>query len=274
MILLLLAGYNWRVDNANHFTTFLVIIKIMLAGVYVLTAIQHFQFDFVHTQWPQFIKPFERFWTPEQCAYLQKIAYAIPFIELFIAVGLFFSGTKITAICFALLFHLFSFSVLLLQGSQTEVAVLLWNLAMMFLIVVVFAGTPSGQKNQTLSLNFYPVFVMLVFGIALPVYFVLVDKPLKNKIDLMQLNSNEQYIYVSKQDKSKLPLYVQSFTVPHENDYCKLSVTRWVLHETNTKQVLGVNNLMKLNAKLNETYGAESLVALPVNDKLKAIAAK
>src|ERR1700758_1583966 len=46
MILLLLSGYNWRVDNANTYTTFFIAIKIMLAGVYVLTAIQHFQNDF------------------------------------------------------------------------------------------------------------------------------------------------------------------------------------------------------------------------------------
>ncbi len=274
MLLLLLAGYNWRVDNANHFTTFFIIIKIMLAGVYLLAAVQHFQYDFIHTLWPQFIKPFERFWTSEQCAYLQKVAYVVPFIEIFIAVGLFFNGTKITAICFAVLFHVFSFSVLLMQKPQTEIAVLLWHVAMIILVGGIFAGTPSGQKNQTLSLNFYPVFVMLVFGIIVPAYFIMADKPLKNKIDFMQNNASEQFIYINEQNKLKLPLYVQSFVSERENEYCKLSVTRWVLHETNTKQILGINHLVQLSNSLNKSYGTEAVVSLPENEKPKTIAAK
>lgn len=274
MILLLLGGYNWRVDNANSFTTFFLAIKIMVAGVYVLAAIQHFQPGFIHSMWPQFIKPFERFWTPEQCLYLQKVAYVVPFIELFIAVGLFFSSTKIFAICFALLFHLFSFAVLVMQ-PQAEIAVLLWHCAMMLLVSVVFAGTPAGQKNQMLSLNFYPVFVLLVFGIALPAYFFMTDKPLKNKIDFMQNNASEQYVYVNDESKSKLPLYVQSFADKKENGYCKLSVTRWAMHETNTRQILGVNHLMQLSNALNQRYGTEALVTLPVQtEKYNTLALK
>ena len=274
MFLLLLAGYNWRVDNANHFASFYNAIKIMLAGVYVLAAVQHFQYDFVHTQWPQFIKPFERFWTPEQCSYLQKAAYVIPFIELFIAVGLFFNGSKLTAIGFAVLFHLFSFVVLLLQKPQPEAAVLLWHVSMILLISVIFIGKTNEQKNHSLSFNFYSAFTLLVFGGAVPVWFILLDKPLKNKIDFMQNNSTEQYIYISEDGKKKLPLYVQSFTGVQENNYCKLSVTRWVLHETNTKQILGQNHLLQLGISLNKSYGTDALVALPVEDKLKAIAAK
>lgn len=275
LLLLLLSGYNWRVDNANTFTTFFISIKIVLAGVYVLAAVQHFQHDFVHTLWPQFIKPFERFWTPEQCTYLQKVAYAVPFIELFIAAGLFFNETKTTAICFAILFHGFSFSVLVMQQPQTEIAVLFWHLVMIFLVGVIFAGTPSGQKNQTQTLNFYPAFIMLVFGIAVPVYFVMTDKPLKNKIDFMQGNANEQYIYINEENKSKLPLYVQSFAHEKENGYCKLSVTHWVLHETNTKQILGINHLIQLSNSLNKMYGTEMFVTIPTNaERLKAFAQK
>ncbi|MGZ3864076.1 MAG: hypothetical protein ACXVPN_13280 [Bacteroidia bacterium] len=262
MILLLLGGYNWRVDNANSFTTFFLAIKVMVAGVYMLAAVQHFQSGFIHNLWPQFIKPFERFWTPEQCLYLQKVAYVVPLIELFIAVGLFFPNIKIASICFALLFHLFSFTVLVMQ-PQPEIAVLLWHCAMMLLVTVVFAGTPAGQKNQMLALNFYPVFVLLVFGIAMPGYFLMTDRPLKNRIDLMQDNASEQFVFVSEENKLKLPLYVQSFADKKESGYCKLSVTRWALHETRTKQILSVDHLMKLSNSLNQRYGTEALVTLP-----------
>lgn len=274
VILLLLSGYNWRVDNANHFTTFLLILKIMVAGVYLVTAVQHLRYDFFHSTWPAFVKPFERFWTPEQCAYLAKTAYAVPMIELFIAAGLFFNGTKVAAICFSLLFHIFSFTVLLLQNSSAEAAVLCWHIAMMLIIVALFAGTPGGQKAQAVSLSFYPLFVMLVFGVVVPVYFIVTDKPLKNKLDLMQSNANEQFLYLSPENKQKLPLYVQSFADKMEEDHYKLSVTKWVMHETKTRQVLGTVRLVQLNNSLRDTYGVDALVTLPVKDQLKSIAAK
>ncbi len=273
LLLLVLLGYNWRVDNIYHYSSSYNAIKITLALVYLVAAIQHFQFDFIHTQWPAFIKPFERFWTPEQCAYLLKISYAVPFIELFIVVGLFFNGAKIAAIGFAILFHVFSFVVLLLQ-PQTEVAVILWHLCMILLVLFVFAGKTSEQKNYGFSFGLYPASVLLIFGLAIPLYFYLNDKPMKNRIDFMQSNNTTQYIYLSEESKSKLPLYIQSFAAQKENEFYKLSVTGWVLHETKTKQVLGQNYLMILTSELNKNYGSEALVAIPKEEKAEGIALK
>jgi len=224
LLLLILGGYNWRVDRANEFSSYFNALKIMLAGVYAISALQHFQPDFFHTQWPAFIKPFERFWTPEQCAYLLKVAYVVPFIELFIIVGLFFNPTKIAAISFAVLFHLFSFVVLLLQ-PQTEAAVVIWHLTIMLLLIGVFAGKTGDQKNYGFSFGLYPAFIILIFGIALPLYFYSSDKPLRNKMDLMQSNAGNQYVYISAASKSKLPFYLQSFATSKENEFFKLSVT-------------------------------------------------
>ena len=272
LLLLVLMGYNWRVDSIYQYSSFYNAVKIILALVYLLAAIQHFKFDFIHTQWPAFIKPFERFWTPEQCAYLLKIAYAVPFIELFIVVGLFFNTAKIAAISFAILFHVFSFVVLVLQ-PQTEVAVILWHLCMILLVLFIFGGKTSETKNYGFSFGLYPAFIILVFGLALPVYFFMNDKPMKNKIDFMQANNTTQYIYLAPESRSKLPLYIQSFALQKENEFYKLSVTRWVLHETKTKQVLGPNYLMILTSQLNKNYGTDALVAIPKEEKPETVIA-
>ncbi|HXB41204.1 MAG TPA: hypothetical protein VNZ49_11730 [Bacteroidia bacterium] len=272
LLLLVLLGYNWRVDNITHYSSSFNAIKITLACVYLLAAMQHFQYDFIHTQWPQFIKPFEKFWTPEQCSYLLKISYAIPFIELFIVVGLFFNGAKIAAISLAVLFHVFSFVVLLLQ-TQTEVAVILWHLCMIMMVLFVFGGKTAGQKNYGFSFGLYPAAVLLIFGLAVPLYFFMNDKPMKNKMDLMQSNNGNQYIYLSEESKNKLPLYIQSFALQKENEFYKLSVTGWVLHETKTKQVLGPNYLIILTSELNKSYGADALVALPKEENKESVIA-
>ncbi len=273
LLLVILLGYNWRVDNINHYSSFLNAVKILLALVYVVAAIQHFRGEFIHLQWPAFIKPFERFWTPEQCAYLGKAAYAIPFIELFIVIGLFFRGPKIAAIVFAILFHLFSFVVLFMQ-PQTEPAVVLWHLSMIGMVFFVFGGSNAGQKEYGFSFSLYPAFTLLVFGIGLPAYFFFNEKQMQSRIDLMQSNNSSQYIYLTGEGKNKLPLYVQSFALQRENAYFKLCVTSWSMHETKTKQMLGMDRLMQLTEQLNKNYGTDALVAIPAEDNKGALALK
>jgi len=266
LLLIVLLGYNWRVDNITHYSSSLNAVKILLALVYVTVALQHFMPGFIESQWPAFIKPFERFWTPEQCSYLLKVAYAVPVIELFIAGGLFFSSTRVAAISFSALFHIFSVVVLCLQ-PQTQPAIILWHLFMILLVILAFAGTTGAQKNYGFSLGLYPGFAILLFGLLLPGYFFMNNRHMQNRIELMQSNNAAQYIYLAEADKNKLPLYVQSFALQKEKEYYKLCITSWALHETKIKQVLGPHYLLKLSVQLSRTYGAEALVVMPVEEK-------
>lgn len=273
LVLLVLMGYNWRVDNINRYLATFNAIKIVVATVYLISALQHFQVGFIHAQWPAFIKPFERFWTPEQCAYLLRIAYAVPLIELFVAIGLFATSTRIAAICFALLLHLFSLVVICLQ-SQSEPAVICWHIAMMLFVLLSFAGTPVAQKTHGFSFGLYPAVILLLFGMGGAIFFRASDKVPQNKIDLMQSNHADQCIYLGETERNKLPFYLQSFAMKREHDYYRLSITSWALNETKIRQVLGTSYIMRLTSELNKNYGAESLVVLPAEETKNTIALK
>ncbi len=272
LLLVVLLGYNWRVDSIHHYTSTFNAVKVVLVLVYLLAALQHFRADFIHVQWPAFIKPFERFWTPEQCAYLLKIAYVIPALELFVSVSLFFGGAKIAGISFSILFHVFSLIVIFLQ-PQIEIAVVLWHFCMILLVLFVFGGSTTTQKNYSFAFGLYPVCMILLFGLALPFYCYFNDKPMKNRIDLMQSNNAVQYIYLTEESRDKLPLYIQSFAMQKENEFYKLNITAWGLHETKTKQVLGSAHLMKLTSDLNTNYGADALVAVPITENTSGVIA-
>lgn len=273
LLLLVLLGYNWRVDNTSHFSSSFNAIKIVLALVYLFAALQHFNADFIHHQWPQFIKPFEKIWTPEQCAYLVKIAYAIPIIELFMVIAFFMGSARIAAISFAFLFHVFSLVVLFLQ-PQVEAAVILWHFCMLLLVLFAFAGNTSSQKDPGFSLALYPAIVLLAFGLGMPLYAYVNGNYQQNKLDLMQAGNKPQYIYLSEEAKNKLPLYVQSFALNREKGFHKLCVSSWALHETKTRQVLGPLHLTQLAADLGRNYGAEALVTIPGNNANEALALK
>jgi hypothetical protein len=272
LLLLILLGYNWRVDNTAHFSSSFNAIRIVLALVYLYAAIQHFNADFIQHQWPQFIKPFEKIWTPEQCAYLLKVAYAIPIIELFMVLAFFMGPARIAAISFSFLFHIFSLVVLFIQ-PQVEAAVILWHFCMLLLVLFAFAGSTSSHKDPGFSLALYPAIILLAFGLGLPLYTCFSGNN-KSELDLMQAGNKPQYIYLTEEAKNKLPLYLQSFALNKEKGFHKLSVSYWALHETKTKQVLGSSHLMQLAADLGKNYGAEALVAIPENKANGSLALK
>lgn len=265
LLLLILLGYNWRVDNIAHFSSSFNAIRIVLALVYLFAAVQHFNADFIQHQWPQFIKPFEKIWTPEQCAYLVKIAYAIPIIELFMVIAFFVGQARVVAISFSFLFHIFSLVVLFIQ-PQVEAAVILWHFCMLLLVLFAFAGSTTAQKDPGFSLGLYPAIVLLAFGLGLPLYTYF-KGDYKSELDLLQAGNRPQYIYLTEGAKNKLPLYVQSFALSKEKGFRKLCVSSWALHETKTKQVLDSDHLMQLAADLGRDYGAEALVAIPEENK-------
>ena len=271
-ILLLLCGHNWRIDTPRRYSAVITAIKLLVCFMYVLSAIQFSNSSITGAMWLQFIAPLERICTPEQHTYLLGIRYLVPFIEMFIAIGLFINRIKTAAIVVAICMHVFSFGLLLLEAPTSNAGVLIWNVGMMLLLYFLFAGKTSEQKIYNFSFNLYGIFILLaaVFG-----SLVKQDLFPENKIDFMQSNTTEQFIYIDPPEKNHLPLYVQYFT-SHTTDteYSKLSVTNWCANETKTKQVLSNKQLLNVCAVLKTYCGANAniLVTLP-KEKNKTMAA-
>jgi hypothetical protein len=84
----------------------------------------------------------------------------------------------------------------------------------------------------------------------------------------MQANNREQFIYLGKDAKNKLPLYVQCFATLEKEDYYKLSLTKWGLHETRTRQVLDPLRLTAVTNYIRQVYGQECSLFIPASSKL------
>ena len=270
-VLLLLCGHNWRIDTPRRYSSVITAIKLLVCFMYVLSAIQFFNSSMTGNTWLQFIAPLEKVCTPEQHKYLLGIRYVIPFIELFIAVGLFVNRVKTAAIGIAICLHVFSFGLLLIETPYSNAGVLIWNACMMLLLYFLFAGKTSEQKTYNFSFNLYGTLILLV-----AIFGGLIKQDLfpENKIDLMQSNTTEQFIYMNPSEKNHLPLYIQYFITNTENNvYSKLSVTNWCASETKTKQVLSNKQLLKVCAVVKTYCGknADVLVAIP-KEKSKVMA--
>ncbi|HTA63184.1 MAG TPA: hypothetical protein VK835_12040 [Bacteroidia bacterium] len=264
-VLLLLCGHNWRIDNPRRYSSVFTAIKILVCLIYVLSAIQFLQTSVNGNVWLQFITPLEKICTPEQHKYILGIRYAVPFIEFFVVVGLFINRIKMAAIVIGVCLHLFSFCLLLSETPYANAAVLIWNICMVFLLYFLFAGKTAEQKIYSISFNLYSTLILLLI-----VFGGLVKQDLfpENKIDLMQSNTGEQFIYLKQGEKNKLPLYIQYFTVDNiDNIYTQLSVTKWCASETKTQPVLNNKQLLNVCDALKVYCGANADIVLSVDEK-------
>jgi hypothetical protein len=255
-VLLLLCGHNWRIDNPRRYSAVFTAVKLLVCLIYILSGIEFLKTSIDGNAWLQFISPLEKICTPEQHGYLLGIRYVVPFTEFFIVIGLFINRIKVAAILIGICLHLFSFCLLLIQTTDANAVVLIWNMCMVFFLYFLFAGKTGEQKIYAVSFNLYGTFILF-----LVVFGGLVKQDLfpENKIDLMQSNSGKQFIYMKLHEKSKLPLYIQYFTVTDTNSaYAKLSFSDWCANETKMQQVLSNKQLLKVCNSLKNYYGTNA----------------
>ncbi|HXD93404.1 MAG TPA: hypothetical protein VNX01_09330 [Bacteroidia bacterium] len=264
-ILLLLCGHNWRIDNPRRYSSVFTAIKILVCLMYVLSAIQFLQTSVNGNVWLQFIAPLEKICTPEQHKYILGIRYAVPFIELFVVVSLFVNRIKMAAIVIGICLHLFSFCLLLAETPYANAGVLMWNICMIFLLYFLFAGKTAEQKIYAVSFNLYGTLVLLLIAFG---GLIKQDLFPENKIDLMQSNNNEQFIYIKQNEKNRLPLYVQYFTTNNtDNIYAQLSVTKWCANETKTHPVLNNKQLLNVCDALKVYCGANADIVISIQEQ-------
>ena len=261
-VLLLLCGHNWRVDEPRRYNAVYTSLKILICLMYVLSAIQFFKSSMDSTLWLSFIAPLENVCTPEQHGYLTGIRYIIPFLELFVVLGLFINRIKMAALVIGILLHLFTFCLLLLVTPSGNAPLLIWNLCMIFLLYFLFAGRTTEQKIYAVSFNLYGLVILLLVFVG---GIIKQDVFPENKIDFMQSNNQEQFIYLKQQDKAFLPLYLQYFNCVDKNkDYVRLSVSRWCAHETKAQEILNTTQLQKICLSLKHYQGSKIEFVLSV----------
>ncbi|HEX7415430.1 MAG TPA: hypothetical protein VF411_15410 [Bacteroidia bacterium] len=270
-ILLLLCGHNWRIDTPRRYSAVFTAVKFLICLIYVLSGVQFLKTSINGDAWLAFIAPLEKICTPEQHHYLMGIRYVVPFIELFIVVGLFVPRMKMAAISMAISMHLFSFYLLAAETPFANATVLIWNVCMIFLLYFLFAGKTTEQKIYNFSFNLYG---LLILSLALIGGLVEQDFFPQNKIDLMQSNHTQQFIYMKQTKKNHLPLYLQHFTsTDMGNAYSKLSVTNWCAHETKTTTLLSNKQLLIVCGALKTYCGNDANLLLSLEEtKNNAIA--
>lgn len=169
-VLLLFVFYDGRVDDSNKFTSHFIVIQLLLAAVYFYSGLHRYNDSFVNQVMPEIFSGLRSFLSFRQFNLLLSIAKGIPFLLVFIGLGLIVSPARYLAIALAVLMHLALFFLLWPSEHQQNYALWFSNLSFVFFIVVLFSGkTKQRYYSPTFLFQLPGFYLVVIFALLTPV---------------------------------------------------------------------------------------------------------
>ena len=230
-VLVVLVFYNGRVDDPNKYTSYFIIIQVMVCGVYFYTGIHQLQPSFLAEELSPAISPLRSVRSDRQFGFVLKLGVCIPFIFIFVAFALIIAPLRYLGITLAVFIHL-SLLLLLWPIKKGDAAGYIFNIVMIPMVVLLFSGR---TKQRYFSPGFIlqrPVFypVVAVF-LVMPAFNNSGRWPDAMSANVYSGNRDRFEILVPVATYLRLPLQVKTFCRPQEGMLI-LSHREWSRFET------------------------------------------
>ncbi len=233
-ILFVLLFYNWRIDNINNYHSFFIILQLCVSAVYVYSGLQKINPNFVDDTFKWFIKPLSAFFSDRQMQTIVKVGYAVPYIEVFLGLGLLIKPLRFIAVPVAIIMHILIVFLMSPFGNNYNMVIWPWNLIMVVLILLLFSGTTTERFFSITHLFKIPVFYLVM-----ALFWVLPAVNLRNhwetylSFSLYSGNTHNAKILLSDDAYRKLPFYLRHFVYWEGGEYM-LYPKLWCLTELKT----------------------------------------
>jgi len=234
-MLLVFVFYNGRVDDSNKFTSYFIILQIIFASVYFFCGLNQLNSLFIDTDFSEIISPLKGMISERQFLFFRKMGFMVPYILMFIGLGLIISPIRYLAITLALLVH-FSLLIFLFPSSKNQ-NYALWfsNLSFMTMLLLMFSGkTKQRYFSPTFLFQvplFYPVMVLFV---VMPFFNNRGEWPDYLSSNFKSGNSNSVRISLSEKAAENLPTHITRFCTP-EYSFLNFDYRSWCLNELNVE---------------------------------------
>lgn len=233
-ILFILQFYQQRMDQPNNFTSVFICLQLTVSAIYVFSGIQKLNPYFASDTFPWIIEPMKDILSSKQLALLTRFGKLVPYIELFIGLGLLIKPFRFIAIPLIVVMHVFILLMLGPAGRSFNYVVWPWNLVMIGLCLLLYGNTPRERFfDSSVLLKQVPFYAVLIVMLALP------SLSLVNKYDsylsssLYSGNTHGCKLILSDKAYQKLPLYIRAYVITN-TDYNQLYIKQWAMAELNT----------------------------------------
>lgn len=200
--------------------TALAACRLALSLVYFWAGIQKINGAFFSQVSSWFVQPAADWgWPHAVVAAMSVCVFLTPGLELFIAIGVWFRSTRWFAIAIAAVLHVAALVFLGPIGHDVNRVIWPWNIAMIALLIVLFAAREPDSLGRTLRDMRRSWAGALVVGLyaILPIlsFFGLWDSYLS--FALYSYNLAEGEIYMSRSFVNRLPAGLEAYVYPVKN---------------------------------------------------------
>jgi len=219
--------YNGRVDDANRYTAYFIVIQILISGIYLLNGFYMLKSDSFSIQ--ELLEPLNAIASERQINFLLKMAKALPFLLIINAILLLTPSFRYLSVTGSILLHLVLMAFIS-SGYLHNKALLMFNLGFIPLVWFAFSGqTRERYFSPTYLLRFPLFYIILITFIVWP--FIKINQK-QVAFSPVLLRSPHQVLILPAEGHQSLSHYQRAFC-KHTPYTCELNLTQWFRHERN-----------------------------------------
>ncbi|MBS1638019.1 MAG: hypothetical protein JST26_19050 [Bacteroidetes bacterium] len=234
LIVFVLLCYKKRVDDPNNYITVFISLQLLVALIYIFSGIQKLNNAFVKDTYTWFIEPVYSHVSDRQKINLMKFGSLVPYVEMIIGAGLLVKSMRFIFLPLIIFMHVFILCMLGPMGKSYNYVVWPWNIVMMVLCLLLFAGnTRERYYSWTYLFKSGCFYLVIIFMLIAPVFSLFNRWPSYLSSSLYSGNTNSGDIILSDKALKSLPYYIRNFVVKN-SDYNVLYVKAWCITELKT----------------------------------------
>jgi hypothetical protein len=229
--LFMLAGFALLVSKKNGPTKYPAALnasRLIVASIYLWSGVQKLNVTFIRETWPDIAAFLPSSWQAAVAHFPPYLILVIPFVEVFIGLGLLTRRFRNGAVLVAIATHLTI--LILLIASGENVVVWPWNVAMtLFVWILFWQDKETTARRIVIGKNAFQILVLILFGVLPSLsFFGLWDSYLSSA--LYSGNTFQSAVYLGPRVLARLPAEVH----PHvwqKSEPFFLDMNRWAYAE-------------------------------------------
>ncbi len=170
-LLLVFVFYDGRVDDSNKFTSYFILLQLIFSSVYFFCGLSQLNAFFVENEFRQIIAPLHVFVSDRQFSFFIRLGVVVPYLLMFIGIGLMIAPIRYLAITLGVLLHISLLVFLFPSKLQLNYAEWFANFSYIIILFLLFSGKTKQQYFSPTFLVQLPLFyLVLLVCIILPFF--------------------------------------------------------------------------------------------------------
>lgn len=265
-LLLLLAVFSWRSEDANGVGRTLNIARLVIAGTYIFSGLQKLNWNFIDNDFPWIVQPITKLF-PVTAGTLHALGVCAPFIQIAFGAGLLTKRFRRGSLLLAVGMHVFILAMFGPFGHDWNNVVWPWTAAMAVFDIVLFAGAEFSPIDVIWSPGHHVHKLALALFAVLPLlsFFNLWDSYLSAA--LYSGNLVEATIYLSDAGQRALPVSIAAYAVHTSSNTNVLNIQRWAIDDVNVTPYPETRIYKRIAKSVCQSMSDPSQLVLIVEEK-------